>query len=123
MSARNGQGVREVVTMAFNLYQQAGHFESTGPLNRLIESIVARRGPSSRLGSQAKVFYASQIAIRPPTIALVVNKPKLFYGPYQRYLLNRLHEELSFSEVPIKLLFRSRRSGDRAALSSAQTQE
>ena len=71
--------------------------------------IIKRRGPSSKLGLHAKIFYVSQIDSHPPTIALVVNSPSLFEGAYERYLLNRLHEELPFSEVPIRLLFRKRK--------------
>ncbi len=109
LSARENQGVRDLVAMAFNLFEQAGHFEQTSRLNRIVESIVQRRGPSSRRGSEAKIYYAAQIGAHPPTIALVVNDPELFRGDYERYLLNRFHEELSFSEVPIRLLLRSRK--------------
>ena len=109
LSAVAGQGLRDLVAMTFNLYQQAGHFETTGRLNQVIESILRRRGPSPRLGRQAKVYYVSQIDAHPPTIALVVNDPLLFEGSYERYLLNRLREELPYSEVPIRLLFRARK--------------
>ena len=109
VSAKSGEGLDDLVAMAFNLFQQAGHREPTARLNRVVESILARRGPTSRLGTEAKVYYVSQIGIRPPTFALVVNDPKLFRGAYQRYLLNRLHEGLSCSEVPIRLLFRKRK--------------
>jgi GTP-binding protein len=109
VSASKGDGLRDLVAMAFNLYRQAGHFETTGRLNQLFENILSRRGPTSRLGRQAKVYFVSQIETHPPTIALVVNDPALFEGPYERYLLNRLHEELPYSEVPIRLLFRARK--------------
>ncbi len=105
-SATRGDGLRDLVAMAFNLYRQASHRESTGPLNSAMETILARRGPSSRLGTQAKLYFAAQVGVNPPTIALVVNEPKLFRGRYERYLLNRLHEAMPFSEVPIRLLFR-----------------
>jgi GTP-binding protein len=109
ISAAKGGGLQDLVAMAFNLYRQAGHFEPTGRLNRIVESILDRRGPSPRLGNQAKVYYAAQIAAHPPTVVLVVNDPSLFRGSYERYLRNRLHEELACSEVPIRLLFRSRK--------------
>jgi GTP-binding protein len=108
VSASTGEGIRDAVAMAFNLYRQARHRVGTGELNRIVEQILALRGPSSRLGTQAKLLYASQVAVDPPTIALVVNDPELFVGRYERYLLNRLREQLPFSEVPIKLLFRKR---------------
>jgi GTP-binding protein len=109
VSAKTSEGLDDLVAMAFNLYKQANHWETTGKLNRVVESIIARRGPTPRLGTEAKVYYASQIGVRPPTFALVVNNPALFVGTYQRYLLNRLHEELSCSEVPIRLVFRKRK--------------
>jgi GTPase len=115
ISAKDGQGVRDLVAMAFNLYQQASHIEPTGPLNRIVRSIIERHPPSAGTRSPPKVFYAAQIDVRPPTIALVVNEPQRFTGTYQRYLLNRLHEELPFSEVPIKLLFRRRRRDEQSA--------
>jgi len=112
VSAEAGEGLEDVITMAFNLREQSRHREGTGQLNAVIESILAQRGPSSRLGTQAKLYYVSQIATSPPTIALVVNDPKMFEGRYERYLMNRLREELPFSEVPIRLVFskRSRKS-------------
>ncbi len=109
LSGKSGEGLEDVVALAFNLHAQAGHRESTGRLNAAIERILAERGPSSRLGTQAKVFYASQIGTHPPTIAVVVNKPQLFAGQYERYLLNRLRDVLPFSEVPIRLQFAARR--------------
>jgi GTP-binding protein len=77
-------------------------------LNRTVEHILRQRGPSSRLGTQAKLYYVSQVGIHPPTLVLKVNQPKLFAGRYERYLMNALREELPFSEVPIRLIFSSR---------------
>jgi GTP-binding protein len=107
--------------MAFNLYQQAAHRVGTGELNRLVEEILRERGPSSRLGTHARVYYAAQISTHPPTIALVVNDPRLFRGRYQRYLVNRLREALPFSEVPIRLLFRRRMRKDLQALKEGKS--
>ncbi len=123
ISAAEARGLRDLVGMAFNLYQQAGHFEPTGRLNKIVESILDRRGPSPRLGNQAKVYYAAQIAAHPPTVALVVNDPSLFRGAYERYLLNRLHDELPYSEVPIRLLFRKRKRMSLAELKDAHRVE
>jgi GTP-binding protein len=109
VSAKSGLGVRDAVAMSFSLRDQAAHREGTGRINNAIRRILQERGPSSKLGTKAKVFYVSQIAVNPPTIAVVVNKPALFEGQYERYLLNRLREELPFSEVPIKLQFSARR--------------
>ncbi|MBM4007828.1 MAG: hypothetical protein FJ292_09790, partial [Planctomycetes bacterium] len=95
--------------MSFSLREQANHREGTGRVNAAVRKILEERGPTSALGTKAKVFYVSQIAVNPPTIAMVVNKPAMFEGRYERYFLNRLREELPFSEVPIKLQFSARR--------------
>jgi len=109
MSASEGKGINDAVTMAFNLKSQSEHRETTSKLNIIIKNILQDRGPSSRLGTIAKLLYVSQIAVKPPTIAIVVNEPSMFEGQYERYLMNRLREELPFSEIPIRLLFTKRK--------------
>jgi len=109
LSASKGEGVGPLVKVCGNLFRQANHRETTGRLNSVVQGILDARGPSSKLGSKAKIFYVSQIATAPPTIAIVVNKPELFEGSYERYLMNQLHEQLPFSEVPIKLVFSARK--------------
>ncbi|MFK7960561.1 MAG: ribosome biogenesis GTPase Der [Phycisphaerales bacterium] len=108
MSADTGEGLDDAIDMAFNLFAQASHREPTSSVNRVIETILGNRGPSSRLGTQAKLYYASQVDVHPPTIVLKVNKPDLFDHRYERYLMNRLREELPYSEVPIKVHFSAR---------------
>jgi GTP-binding protein len=119
VSASEGTGLTDAIAMAFNLYEQASHREPTASLNKIVEEILQRRGPSSRLGTQAKLYYATQVATLPPTIALKVNDPRLFEGGYTRYLMNRLREELPYSEVPIRLIFSSR---DRVDIEELKTQ-
>ncbi len=111
-SAISGDNLRPVISVAFELHEQARVRMSTGVLNRVMKEIIDTRGPSSKLGTQAKVYYASQVATAPPTIILLVNKPELFTEHYQRYLLNRIRELTPFLEVPVRLIFRSRRRAD-----------
>ncbi len=111
-SAEDADGLREMVAVALNLHDQARHRESTGQVNQAVRDILDQRGPSSKLGTQAKVYFVSQVAVQPPTLVIVCNDPNLFEGRYERYLLNRLREALPFSEVPIRLLFRTRQRMD-----------
>ena len=97
------------VLVAASHAQQAAHREGTGRVNHAVRTILEARGPSSSLGTRAKVFYVAQIDVKPPTIAMVVNKPSLFEGSYERYFKNQLREHLPFSEVPIKLVFSERK--------------
>ena len=107
-SAIDHTGLEEAVAMAENLHQQALHRVGTGELNRFVEQTLDERGIVSRHGKRAKIYYASQVAVDPPTIALFVNAPDLFDENFQRFLLNRMRDELPFAEVPIKLLIRGK---------------
>jgi hypothetical protein len=112
VSADKGENVKETIRLAIELFEQSSKRVSTGKLNRVLRNILATRGPSSKLGTFAKAFYIAQVAVRPPTIVLVVNTPGLFSVNYQKFLLNRLREELEFGEVPIKLLIRARKRAE-----------
>ncbi|MEO0513889.1 MAG: ribosome biogenesis GTPase Der [Planctomycetota bacterium] len=109
ISASQAEGMEEVVAMALNLHEQASHRMTTSELNQFIEQIMTERGPSaSKGGKQAKIYYATQLETNPPTIVLFVNIPDLFDHNYQTFLMNRMRDELPFSEVPIRLLVRGK---------------
>ena len=108
-SALTGEGVRRAVDVAFLLHDQAIQRVGTGKLNRIFKEMVTMRGPSSRLGTQAKVMYATQVAVAPPTIVVVVNHAELFTNAYRRYMLNRLAEQTPFDEIPVRLIIRDRK--------------
>lgn len=111
ISAQKTQGMREVLALAMNLHEQANHRVQTAELNEAIETITAERGPSAKGGRRARIYYATQLDVNPPTVALFVNQPDLFDHNYQRFLLNRFRDLLPFSEVPIKLLIRGKERG------------
>ncbi len=108
ISAKESEGLEDLMKIVVNLERQAKHRESTGKMNRIIEEIISERGPSSKLGTRAKILYTAQVGISPPTIVLVVNKPALFTPGYRRYLMNRLRERLPFSEIPIRMVITER---------------
>ena len=109
-SAINSEGVEDVVKMALNLHKQAGHRVGTGELNRLVRMLYEKHVPRMKHGKRPKIFYATQVEMHPPTVTLFVNNEDLFDLNYQRYLLNNMREELPFSEVPIKFVFRGKQS-------------
>ena len=109
ISAQKQEGMEEVVAMGLNLYAQASHRITTSELNTFIENVMAERGPAaSKGGKQPKIYYATQLGTNPPTIALFVNIPDLFDHNYQLFVMNRMRDELPFSEVPIRLLIRGK---------------
>ena len=64
--------------------------------------------PKNHNGGKVKVFYATQVATKPPTFVLFVNDENVMHFSYQRYLLNRLRESFDFEGTPIKLILRKR---------------
>lgn len=115
MSAKDGLNIQGVMNLAFELHGQASTRMGTGQLNRIVQAIVERQGPTSGLGHQARVYYVAQVRTNPPTLVLVVNRPGLFDSRYERYLMNRFREELPFEEVPIRVFYRSRRRAEEIA--------
>lgn len=120
ISAQNAQGLRELVAAAMKLYEQSGHRVPTAKLNSVVQQVLAQRTPCSKNGRLAKIYYATQLDVHPPTIALFVNDPKILDATYQRYLINRFRELLPFAEVPIRLLLRGKRSMPREARLAAE---
>lgn len=108
MSAKSGLNIRATLGVAFELYEQASTRVGTGQLNRTIRGILEARGPSNRLGAEARVYFASQVKTNPPTLVLVVNDPDLFTQNYERFMMNRIREVLPFGEVPVRLILRAR---------------
>jgi len=111
-SAVDRTGIEEVIATAFELFEQARTRVSTSELNKLIRGLLEKRGPSSALGTRAKVMYVSQVGIEPPTVVMVVNKLAMFTGEYERFLMNRLREATPFGEVPIRLILRERKRAE-----------
>jgi hypothetical protein len=72
---------------------------------------VEKRSPPFVGGKGAKLFFATQAAVSPPTLVVFCNDPQLVSPNYRRYLSNFFRERLPFAEVPIRMLFRARGEG------------
>ena len=112
-AAKEGLNVQQTISLAEELYRQANTRVGTGELNAALRDILEARGPSHKAGTKPpRIYYASQIATAPPTIVCFVNDLRSFDAGYQRFLLNRFRLCLPFPEVPIRLVFRPRRTED-----------
>ena len=107
LSAKEGVGVEDLLQTCQELYEQAGQRVSTGELNRVLERALAARVPGSS-AYQARVRYATQAGVHPPTFVLFVNDKRHFGKDYLRYLQNRLREDLPFAEVPVRIVLRDK---------------
>jgi len=109
LAARTGENVQAAVDVALSLHAQANIRLPTAALNEVLQEILALRGPSPKRGTKPlKIYYATQVAVAPPTIVLFCNQPRLVREDYRRFLLNRLRERTPFKEVPVRLWFRPR---------------
>jgi GTP-binding protein len=99
--------IGDTLKLAQAMFEEASTRLTTSQLNKAVEDILQLRGPSSPTAQKVRVYYATQIDVRPPTIVLFVNNPELITDEYRRFFVRQLRERLPFSEVPIKLHVRS----------------
>ncbi|MCL4458888.1 MAG: ribosome biogenesis GTPase Der [Chloroflexi bacterium] len=114
-SAKTKQGVPKILPAALQIKGERQKRIPTGLINSVIGEAVLAHSPPSVRGHRLKILYVSQIGVEPPTFAFVVNDPKLLHFSYQRYLENKLREDLGFEGTPLRLFFRARREGSRQA--------
>lgn len=109
-TAMDGKNVQSVLDLAAELYKQASLEIPTGRLNKAVELLGEEQiSVARKKGGRPRIYYATQVSVRPVTILMFVNRPELFDGSVERFIKNRLREMLPVDEVPIRLLFRPRR--------------
>ncbi|MFR1518536.1 MAG: ribosome biogenesis GTPase Der [Clostridia bacterium] len=101
ISALTGQRVAKLYEMIKFVADQAALRVSTGMLNDVLGEAVAMVQPPSDKGKRLKIYYMTQIKVKPPTFAVFVNKAELFHFSYMRYLENRLRQNFGFEGTPI----------------------
>ena len=75
-------------------------------LNEVIEWMLLRWNPTpTHNGQRLKIYYTTQVAIKPPTFVVFVNDPELLHFSYERFLENRIREAFDFEGTPIRLIF------------------
>jgi len=112
ITGQTGKNVKALLNHGQMLFKQSRARVPTGQLNRMLRDAIRQNAPPASHNREPRIYYATQVGIQPPTIVLFTNDPKLISKPYQRYLLGKFRDELSFSEVPIKLYLRRRHPAD-----------
>jgi GTPase len=107
-SAKTDYGLHELLATAIRLYDQSRQRIPTGELNSWVEIWTQRQTPPNFQGKLLKIYYISQPEVAPPTFVMSVNNEQFVTRAYEQYLLNRIHEDLGFPEVPVRLVFKSR---------------
>ena len=81
---------------------------STGVLNEIMTEAVALQQPPSDKGKRLKLYYITQVAVKPPTFVIFVNDKELMHFSYTRYLENKIREAFGFKGTSLKFLIRER---------------
>lgn len=108
ISAKTGQRVHKILELCNEVYAQSTRRISTGTLNDVVNEAVSMSEPPTQNGRRLKLYYATQVAIQPPTFVLFVNDSTLVHFSYERYLENYFRKTFGFSGTPIRILFRNR---------------
>ncbi|MEC1476426.1 ribosome biogenesis GTPase Der [Bacillus haynesii] len=81
----------------------------TNILNDIIMDAVAMNPTPTHNGNRLKIYYATQVAVKPPTFVVFVNDPELMHFSYERFLENRIRDAFGFEGTPIKIFARARK--------------
>ena len=112
ITGQSGKNVKKMLNHCQMLYKQSLERVSTPELNKLIKKAMQHHPPPMVSRRRPKIYYAAQIGSQPPTIVLKCNNPDCFPKSYRRYLLSVMRDNLSFGEVPIRLVLEQRGSSD-----------
>jgi GTP-binding protein len=107
-----GKNSKRLINHAQMLYTQSRTRVTTSTLNKLVAAAMEYNPPPLYYHRKPKIYYVTQTDVQPPEIVLMCNNPDMFAADYRRFLTGVLRDELDFGEVPLRLVFKKRDSGD-----------
>lgn len=108
ISALTGQRVPKLFETIFAIHQNQSQRISTGILNDVLYEAMAMNQPPSDKGKPLKIFYMTQVSIKPPTFVIFVNDKELMHFSYQRYIENQMREAFGFKGTPVRFIIREK---------------
>lgn len=108
LSAVTGQRVASLFPQILAVLAENTKRISTGVLNDVINEAIAMVQPPSDKGKRLKIYYGTQVSVRPPTFVLFVNNAELAHYSYVRYLENQLRAKFGFEGTPVRFLIREK---------------
>ena len=108
ISAKTGQRLNKLFDAVDQVLDSQSLRIQTGVLNEILTEAVAMQQPPSDKGRRLKIFYMTQVSIKPPTFVIFVNDKKLMHFSYQRYLENRIRDSFGFQGTAIHFIIRER---------------
>jgi GTP-binding protein len=108
LSAKTGQRVNKLFELINHVYAQACLRLSTGMLNDLIAEAMAMSPPPNDKGKRLRIYYATQVSVKPPEFVFFINDKELMHFSYERYLENQFRKCFGFEGTPIRFILRER---------------
>ena len=108
ISVYEKQRVLKVIDMAKVVAENRAMRVSTGQLNNLISDATMMKQPPSDKGKRLKIYYATQVGVKPPLFSFQINSRELMHFSYARYLENKIREAYNFEGTSIKFVFREK---------------
>ncbi|MBP3913296.1 MAG: ribosome biogenesis GTPase Der [Lachnospiraceae bacterium] len=109
ISAQTGQRLGKLFATIDMVLENQQRRIPTGVLNEILTEAVAMQSPPTDKGKRLKLYYMTQVAVKPPTFVLFVNDKELMHFSYLRYLENKLRESFAFKGTALKIITRERR--------------
>ncbi|MBD8497644.1 ribosome biogenesis GTPase Der [Paenibacillus arenosi] len=106
LSAKTKQRLHKLLPVIQHVAQQHARRIPTHLLNDVISDAVAYNPPPTDKGRRLRINYATQVAVKPPTMVIFVNDPELMHFSYERYLENRIRASFDFEGTPMRLFTR-----------------
>ncbi len=109
ISAETGQRLSKLFEMIDMVMENQTLRIQTGVLNEIITEAVAMQQPPSDRGRRLKIFYVTQVSVKPPTFVVFVNDKELMHFSYTRYLENKIRDTFGFRGTSLKFIIRERK--------------
>ena len=113
ISAETGQRLPKLFELVDAVRQNQNMRVATGVLNEIVSEAVAMQQPPSDKGKRLKIYYVTQVAVKPPTFVVFVNDKELMHFSYTRYLENQIRNAFGFRGTSLKFLIRERKDKDK----------
>ena len=108
ISAKTGQRLPKLFETIDAVIENQTLRIQTGVLNEILAEAVAMQQPPSDRGKRLKIFYMTQVGVRPPTFVIFVNDKELMHFSYTRYIENKVRDAFGFRGTPLKFIIRER---------------
>lgn len=112
ISAKTGQRLNKLYEIIDMVIENHSLRVATGVLNEIMTEAVALQQPPSDKGKRLRLYYMTQVSVKPPTFVIFVNDKELMHFSYQRYIENKIRESFGFKGTPLHFIIRERKDKD-----------